>query len=80
MHLLIAGAGRYDGGVDRPPGPDGGPPAEVEIVGARQLVRTEPDGTEIYRVTVIVYTFSEMTKDGVPRYTRDRDYVEERAG
>lgn len=80
MHLLIAGSGRYDGGVDRPPGPDGGPPAEVEIVGSRKLVRTDPDGTEIYSVSVIVYAFSEMTKDGAPRYTRARDYVEERAG
>ena len=80
MHLVIAGPGRYDGGVERPPGPDGGPPAEVEIIGSRELVRTEPDGTEIYRVTVLVYTHAGENRDGVPRYTRDRDYTEERAG
>ena len=80
MHCLLAGVGRYDGMVERPPGPDGGPPPEVEIVAARRLARVDPGVGDVYNVDVIVFRFEGMTPEGVPRYIRDRDVVEERTG
>jgi hypothetical protein len=66
--------------VQRPPGPDGGPPPEVELVSGRQLVRTDPQGGEVYAVDLIVFRFAGLNPDGIARYTRDRDYTEERPG
>jgi hypothetical protein len=80
MHCLLAGVGRYDGMVQRPPEPDGSPPPEVELVSGRQLVRTDPQGGEVYAVDVIVFRFAGLNPDGIARYTRDRDYTEERPG
>ena len=80
MFCLLAGVGRYDGMVDRPPGPDGGPPPEVEVVAARRPKRVDPDGGTVYDVDVLVYRFDGMTADGEPRYTRHRDFTEERSG
>lgn len=80
MHCLLAGVGRYDGMVQRPPGPDGGPPSEVELVAARHLKRVDPDVGDVYDVDVIVFRFDGLTSEGVPRYTRDRDFTEERSG
>jgi hypothetical protein len=76
----LAGPGRYDGGVDRPPGPDGGPPAEIEVVAARRPKRVDPNGGDVYEVDVLVYRRDGTTADGEPRYVRDRDFTEERRG
>lgn len=73
MHCLLAGVGRYDGMVQRPPGPDGGPPSEVELVAARRPV--QPDVEE---VDVIVFRYEGLNQDGIARYLRDRTYTEQR--
>jgi hypothetical protein len=73
MHCVLAGVGRYDGMVQRPPGPDGGPPPEVELVAARRPV--QPD---VQEVDVIIFRFEGMNADGLPRYKRDREYTEQR--
>ena len=78
MHCLLANKGRYDGMVQRPPGPDGGPPAEVELVSGRQFLRTDPQGGDVYSVEVIVFRYDGPNEDGIPRYVRDRAYAEER--
>jgi hypothetical protein len=75
---VLAGPGRYNGGVDRPPGPDGGPPPEVEVVAARRFKRVDPELGDVYDVDVLVYRHDGSTPDGEPRYVRDRDYTEER--
>lgn len=80
MHCLLAGVGRYDGMVQRPPGPDGGPPAEVEIESGRHLKRVDPERGDIYEVNVIVFRFEGMTEEGIPRYRRDREFTQERTG
>ena len=80
MLCVLAGPGRYDGGVDRPPGPDGGPPAQVELVAGRRLKRADPELGDVYDVDVVVYRYDGMTRDGEPRYVRDHGYTEERAG
>lgn len=80
MLCVIEVRGRYNAGVDRPPGPDGGPPLEVEVVKSRRLVRVDPDAGEVYEVAVTVYRREGQTPDGEPRYVRDRDYREQRAG
>ena len=74
MLCILTGPGRYNGGVDRPPGPDGGPPAEVEVISARR-----PRG-DVVDVDVLVYRRDGSTADGEPRYVRDRTYTEERPG
>ncbi len=80
MHCLLAGVGRYDGMVQRPAGPDGGPPPEVELVSGRRLLRSDPPDGDVYEVDVIVFRFAGRNPDGIARYTRDRDYTEERPG
>lgn len=77
MLCVLAGPGRYNGGVDRPPGPDGGPPPEVEVVAARRLERVDPEVGDVYGVDVLVYRLDGTTADGEPGYVRDRDYTEE---
>jgi hypothetical protein len=52
----------------------------VELVSGRQLVRTDPQGGEVYAVDVIVFRFAGLNPDGIARYTRDRGYTEERPG
>lgn len=74
MHCLLAGVGRYDGMVQRPPGPDGGPPPEVELVAARR-----PVDAAVQEVDVIVFRFESLDSDGIPRYLRDREYTEQRS-
>ncbi|HEY2220544.1 hypothetical protein [Actinomycetospora sp.] len=78
MLCVLAGRGRYSGGVDRPAGPDGGPPPEIEIVAARRPKRVDAEVGEVYDVDVLVYRLDGSTPDGEPRYVRDRDYTEER--
>lgn len=80
MLCVLAGRGKYRAGVNRPPGPDGGPPPEVEIVSRRRLKRVDPDGGEVYDADILVYRLDGMTPDGEPRYVRDRDFTEERHG
>ncbi|PVZ06960.1 hypothetical protein [Actinomycetospora cinnamomea] len=80
MLCVLATPGRYNGGVDRPPGPDGGPPPEVEVVAARRHKRTDPEVGDVYDVDVVVYRRDGSTADGEPRYVRDRAYTEERTG
>lgn len=80
MLCVLTGPGRYNGGVDRTPGPDGGPPPEVEVVAARRLKRVDPELGDVYDVDVLVYRLDGMTGDGEPRYVRDRDFTEERNG
>jgi len=77
---VLVGPGRYNGGVDRPPGPDGGPPPEVEVVAKRRLVRVDPEAGDVHQVDVVVYRFDGLTVDGEPRYVRDRAFTEERSG
>ncbi len=76
MHCLLAGVGRYDGMVQRPPGPDGGPPAEVELVAGRRPV----GAGDVHDVDVIVFVFDGYNVDGIPRYVRDREFIEQRSG
>ena len=80
MLCVLAMRGRYNGGVERPPGPDGGPPPHVEVVSARRVKRVDPEVGEVYDADVIVYRFDGMTPDGEPRYVRDRVFTEERSG
>lgn len=80
MLCVLDGPGRYKGGVNRPPGPDGNPPPEVEVVAARRHKRVDPGIGDVYDVDVLVYRRDGMTADGEPRYVRDRDFTEERSG
>ena len=80
MLCVLAIPGRYNGGVERPPGPDGGPPPEIEVVGARRFKRADPEHGDVYDVTVSVYRLDGTTADGEPRYVRDHDFTEERPG
>ena len=73
MFCVLTGPGRYNGGVDRPPGPDGGPPPEIEVVASRR-----PNAAGGYEADVIVYRLDGTTTDGEPRYVRDRVFTEER--
>ena len=79
MLCVLAGPKRYNGGVQRPPGPDGGPPAEIEVLGPRRNHRVDPERGDVHDVDVEVYRFDGMTADGEPRYVRDRHYTEERS-
>lgn len=80
MLCVLAGPGRYNGGVERSPGPDGGPPLEIEVVAARRLKRVDPELGDLYDVDVLVYRLDGTTADGEPRYVRDRDFTGERHG
>lgn len=80
MLCVLAGPGRYNGGVDRPPGPDGGPPSEVEVAAPRRLKSTDAEQGDVYSVEIVVYRFDGMTADGEPRYVHDRSFTEERSG
>ncbi|MCD2192095.1 hypothetical protein LQ327_01645 [Actinomycetospora endophytica] len=74
MHCVLAGVGRYDGMVQRPPGPDGEPPTEVELIAAKR-----PLGDDRQEVDVIVFRYEGLNPDGLPRYLRDRVYTEQRS-
>lgn len=80
MLCILIGPRRYNGGVDRPPGPDGGPPAEVEVEAPRRLARVDPERGDVYEVDVDVYRLDGTTRDGEPRYVRDRRFTKERPG
>lgn len=80
MLCVLAVPGRYNGGVERPPGPDGGPPAEIEVESPRRLRRVDPELGDVHEVTVFVYRLDGATADGEPRYVRDRHYTAERTG
>ena len=80
MLCVLVLPGRYNGGVERPPGPDGGPPREIEVASPRRLKRVDPELGDVYDVDVVVYRFDGMTVDGEPRYVRDREVTEERNG
>ena len=78
MLCILAGRGRYGGGVDRPAGPDGDPPPEIEVVARRRAKRVDPDLGQVYDVDVLVYRLDGTTPDGEPLYFRDRNVTEER--
>lgn len=80
MLCVLVGKGRFSGGVDRPAGPDGNPPAEIEIESPRRFRRTDPRRGDLYAVDVSVWRHDGETGDGEPRYVLDRTYTDERAG
>ncbi|MEJ2865064.1 hypothetical protein [Actinomycetospora flava] len=78
MLCVLAGRGRYAGGVYREPGPDGGPPAEIELESPRRFARTDPRLGDVYEVHVAVWRRAGTTRDGEPQYVHDRTYLAER--